>query len=728
MKRIIITGLCFLALTVGVNAQQKTKVKKDTVSAAPDTSAKVLDEVRISSRYYRRYNLNKSSGTLKLSTPLLQLPQNIQEIDQRLIADQQAITINESVTRNVSGALRNNNADLYNSSVFMRGAQITPMRNGLDISMIYAGPSAEDAAIIGRVEFIKGPSSYINGLFDPAGSYNVLTKQPTGTENHQISFTTGSFNLYRLSTDLDGNLGKSGKWQYRLNAAGQNSKSFQKYNFNDKFVVDPVIRYNINDHSYVSAEYLFQDQRYQQYFATVFAPNGFASLPTDFTINDPNKAPFKSIEHNGFLSYHNSFNQNWHLTINTAYARDHLEGTYFFVSRYNAVQPNLIMRRATYERLNTDVLAIQPYISGEFSTGKVRHQLLGGMDINRKKFISYSGSGDPTANQTLYPLDANNPVYGISFDANVRTGALSEIATDQQSISYQALYLQDELGMFENKLRVTLGARMTFSETGVQKSPAKTSLGVTKNTAFTPKLGLSYSLMPDFSVYALYDQTFTPQSGVNTTSGEAFKPLKGENLEGGLKKDWMGGKWNTTVSLYRIIRDNVKVTDPSTNIQTQLGQTTSKGIEFDLKGEIVKGLNSVINYAYTDSHISKDENPARVGLTTPFTVKHIQNTWLNYLLPIQKLQGLSLSAGYQLQVGRAGRYELQKLALAPVFRVDAGIGWSHGHFSVNGIVNNILNRFNYGSAWITPSSATIGTYAYVPYAPRAFRLNVGYKF
>ncbi|WP_145855054.1 TonB-dependent siderophore receptor [Pedobacter suwonensis] len=728
MKRIVITGLCFLALTVGVSAQQKTKLKKDTVSAAPDTSAKVLDEVRISSRYYRRYNLNKSSAALKLSTPLLQLPQNIQEIDQRLIEDQQATTINESVTRNVSGALRNNNADLYNSSVFMRGAQITPMRNGLDLSMIYAGPSAEDAAIIGRVEFIKGPSSYINGLFDPAGSYNVLTKQPTGTGNREVSFTTGSFNLYRLSADLDGNLDKSGKWQYRLNAAGQKSRSFQKYNFNDKVVVNPVIRYNINDHSYISAEYLFQDQRYQQYFATVFAPNGFASLPADFTINDPNKAPFKSIEHNGFLSYHHSFNKNWHLTINTAYARDHLEGTYFFVSRYNAAQPNLIMRRATYERLNTGVMAIQPYISGEFSTGSVRHQLLGGVDVNRKKFISYSGSGDPTANQTLYPLDANHPVYGISFDANVRAGSLSAIATDQQSISYQAAYVQDELGLFENKLRMTLGARLTFSKTGVQKSPTKTSLGETNNTAFTPKLGLSYSLRSDFSVYALYDQTFTPQSGVNTTSGEAFKPLRGENMEAGLKKDWMGGKWNTTVSIYRITRDNVKVTDPSTNIQTQLGQTTSKGIEFDLKGEIVKGLNAVINYAYTDSHISKDENPARLGLTTPFTVKHIQNTWLHYLLPVEKVRGLSISAGYQLQVGRAGRYELQKLSLAPVFRLDGGIGWSQGHFSVNGMVNNILNRFNYGSAWITPSSATIGAYAYVPYPPREFRLNIGYKF
>lgn len=728
MKNILLTGLCLLIFSAGVLAQDKTKPKKDPIKITGDTSAKKLDEVKISSRYYRRYNLNKSSAALKLNTPLLQLPQNIQEIDQSIIADQQSININESVTRNVSGTIRNNNADMYNSSVFMRGAQITPMRNGLDLSMIYAGPSAEDAAIIGRVEFIKGPSSYINGLFDPAGSYNVLTKQPMGSNTHQVNLTTGSFDLYRVSADFDGNVDSAGKWQYRLNAAGQKAKSFQKYNFNDKLVVDPVIRYNINDHSYVSAEYLFQTQRFQQYFSTVFAPDGFVSLPSDFTINDPNKAPFKSVEHNGFLSYHNSFSQNWHLTINAAYARDHLEGTYFFVSRYNAAQPNLIMRRATYERLNTDVIAMQPYINGEFKTGSIRHQFLGGIDINRKKFISYSGSGDPTANQTLYPLDAYNPVYGIDFDANVRTGDLSMIATDQQSISYQAAYVQDELAMFENKLRVTVAARLTFSETGVQKSPTKTSLGETKNTAFTPKLGLSYSLMTDFSVYALFDQTFTPQSGVNTTNGEAFKPLKGENIEAGLKKDWIDGKWNTTISVYRIIRDNVKVSDPSTNIQTQLGQTLSRGIEFDLKGEILKGLNTVINYAYTDSHISRDANVARIGLVTPFRVKHIQNTWLNYLLPFREIKGLTVSAGYQLQVGRAGRYELQKLELAPVFRVDGGIGWSNTRFSVNGIVNNILNRFNYGSAWITPSSATIGTYAYVPYPPREFRLNLGYKF
>ncbi|QJD97682.1 TonB-dependent receptor [Mucilaginibacter robiniae] len=714
-------------LTTSAMAQAGKAVQKDTSFAVKD-STHALKEVTVSSRYYKKYKHDKASNTLKVNTPLLQLPQNIQEIDQSIIADQQALTLIEGVTRNVSGATRNNNADLYASYVFMRGAMITPLRNGLDLSMIYAGPSPEDASIISRVEFIKGPSSYINALNDPAGSYNVLTKQPMGTNTHQINFTAGSFNLYKLSADLDGNLDKSGKWQYRLNAAGQKAKSFQKYNFNDKVVVDPVLRYNINSHSYLTAEYIFQTQRFQQYFATVFAPHGFASLPIDFSINDPNKKPYKSTENNGFLSYYNALSKNWQLHVNAAYARDHLEGTYFFVSTYDSTAVN-IKRRATYERLNTDVLAIQPYVNGVFSTGSIHHNFVGGIDINHKSFLAYSGFNDPTANPTLYFLNANNPVYGISFDANVRTGKLLDIATDQQAVSYQAAYVQDELGMFNNKLRLTVAARLTFSNTKVTKSPTKNSLGSTNDVALTPKVGLSYSLMTDFSAYALFDQTFTPQSGVNVTTGEAFNPLKGKNLEAGLKKDWSNGKWNTTLSIYHITRDNVKVTDPSTNQQSQIGQTVSKGLEFDLKGEIVKGLNVVINYSYTDSHISKDANASRVGLTTPFRVKHIQNTWLNYKLPFAELKGFSISSGYQLQMGRAGRYEIENLHLAPIFRLDGGIGWSNNRFSVNGIVNNILNRFNYGSAWIAPSAANlVGVYAYVPYPPREYRISVGYNF
>ncbi|HEK19630.1 MAG TPA: hypothetical protein ENO28_04165 [Bacteroidetes bacterium] len=55
----------------------------------------------------------------------------------------------------------------------------------------------------------------------------------------------------------------------------------------------------------------------------VFSPDGFASLPSDFTINDPDKMPYQSTENNGFLSYYNEFNSHWRLTVKAAYAKDH---------------------------------------------------------------------------------------------------------------------------------------------------------------------------------------------------------------------------------------------------------------------------------------------------------------------------------------------------------------------------------------------------------------------
>ncbi|WP_316735454.1 TonB-dependent siderophore receptor [Pedobacter aquatilis] len=725
MKKILLFTCAATLIHLAIQAQVRPENKKDSLKAVKDTTVKVLEEVTVSSKYYRRYNLGQSSAGLKLTTPLLQLPQNIQEIDKSILLDQQAININESVTRNVSGAIRNNTADFYGPFIFMRGAGVNTLRNGVDISMIYYGPMPEDAAIMDRVEFIKGPAGFMNAIGDPAGSFNVVTKGPDGTKANNVSFTAGSFDLYRLSGDFQGSFDRNKRWQYRLNAVGQKANSFQKFAFNDKVVINPVLKFAISEKSSITAEYIYQKQQFLQYLLTVFTPDGFGSLPRDFSIADPGKDPVSASENNGFLTYQNQLGKNWHLTAKGVFARSHLDGNYFFVSSYNKSAPNLLPRRVTYERFNTDVYAFQAFLNGEVKTGKISHKILAGLDANRKNLLAYSGYNDKTSNQTLYYLDTNNPVYGINFDSNRKTGELKDIATNKQSVEYYAAYLQDELNLLKDKLRLTLAARVTGSKSSV-KVPTVSEV---RDWVVTPRAGISYSILKDFAAYAVFDNTYTPQSGLSATGG-VFEPLKGQNFEAGLKKDWWGGKWNTTLSFYRLTRDNIIVTDPATLQQSQIGQTRAKGIEFDLKGEVIKGLNVVINYAYTDAEVSKDANSALVGLPVPYLTKHIQNTWLNYRLPFQSLGGLTLSGGYQLQTGRSGRYSLENnLGLAPVFRLDGGLGWSNSRVSVNAIVNNILDRNNYGSAWITPVSANpVGLNAYVPFAPREFRLTVGYNF
>lgn len=86
--------------------------------------------------------------------------------------------------------------------------------------------------------------------------------------------------------------------------------------------------------------------------------------------------------------------------------------------------------------------------------------------------------------------------------------------------------------------------------------------------------------MPDknTSAYAVYDQAFVPQAGADI-DGNSFKPVTGDNVELGLKREWLGGNWVTSLSAYRITKNNVLTADPDNfNFSVQLGQTVTKGI------------------------------------------------------------------------------------------------------------------------------------------------------
>ena len=62
----------------------------------------------------------------------------------------------------------------------------------------------------------------------------------------------------------------------------------------------------------------------------------------------------------------------------------------------------------------------------------------------------------------------------------------------------------------------------------------------------------------------------------------------------------------------------------------QSGQQKVKGVEVDIRGEIFKNLDVVVNYAFTEAKITKDTEPTLVGTQVAGTSRHIQNTWLNY--------------------------------------------------------------------------------------------------
>jgi len=707
-----------------------------------------LETVQINTNT-KKYKVDKVSSSLRLQSPLIEVPQNIRVVTDKLLADQQVFDIVDGVTRNVSGTVRTGHWDAQYANISTRGTTIPAFRNGMNMKMPW-GPLADDAATIDRIEFIKGPSGFMMANGEPGGIYNVVTKKPTGQNKSSVSLSGGGFNLARVAVDLDGKLSKDGRLLYRLNVAAQTKGSYNKYNYTDKYIIAPVISYQIDSNTIITAEYTTQHVEAQALSTYGFSPKGLGDTDPSFFIGDPALDPNKLSDHNITLYFNHKLNQTWKLNAQVAYVSYGLKGGTPWPS---TIAPNGDMKR--YLNISEE-LAInknaQVSIMGDVTTGSVIHRVMTGVDFgNLKTWGDFASKQEPDlklAGTTVFNI--YNPTYGIPMDnipvfdrsksIQVRSGLPANLPY-LTNLTYTGIYLQDEIRMLDEKLRLTLAGRFTHAVT-----VGKTALTQISDNAFSPRLGLSYSILKDFSAYTLYDQSFLPQGGQDF-EGNTFKPVRGNNIEFGLKKDWLDGKWNATAAIYQITKKNVLAADPRrglplpsgtgnypTNISVQLGEQRFRGFELDIAGEIINGLNLILNYAYTKTKVTEDTNPLYIDRPVAGSVKHITNGWLSYRFKKQGsiLNGFGLNGGYQIQIGRNAGSIAVPFQLPEYYRFDAGASYEKGKFNISLLINNLLDRrlLTQGSytAVAAPTATSVSYYTYIYEVPRNARLSVTYKF
>ena len=671
------------------------------------------------------YKINHSSATLRLDEPLLEVPQNIQEISSVALADQGITQFDQGAIRNVSGATKLEHWADY-TRINMRGSRASEFRNGMNVTSTW-GPLTADMAVVDRIEFVKGPAGFMMSNGEPSGIFNIVTKKPTGVTKGEASIMLGSYDFYRGAIDLDGKLDKNNKLQYRFNIMGQSSGSFQKYGYNDRITVSPVIKYLVDDKTDITLEYLYQYARMQDGGAAyVYSPKGYADLPVDFTTAFAGIKPNIFNDNNVTLYLHHQFNPNWKLTVQGSYMNMNKTASDLWPSSLDA-DGNMIRAIALSDAIIRQKFG-QAFLNGKAQTGGIQHRFLIGLDMGDKDNYYDWGQNQELDTEkdpfNIYNPGNNTPINGLPvFDRSIDLMQRAAAAGTYTSQSYTGLYLQDELGFFDNALRLTLAGRYTY----VTQNDYGTSYNAKK---VTPRVGLSYSFDPNTSVYALYDQSFMPQSGL-LRGNKSPKPLTGNNIEFGVKRDWFGGRWNTTLSAYRIIKNGALVTDPDTSggnqdlkYSLQIGQTRTQGIELDIHGEIVKGLNVILNYAYTDSKVTKDIDPANVGQKVTGFSKHVSNGWLTYTLSGGALQGFGVSAGYTFLGDRStwSWASANQKGLPDYFRMDGGLFWKGEKMTVNLNVNNLLNRYLYSGA------PYANFYYYQAEAPRNFKLGISYRF
>jgi len=720
------------ASAVGINSSEKTITiaagETKIIDFVLQENNQALQEVTVAA-IKNKYKVSLPSASLRLNEPLLEAPQNIQTVSDQVIKDQQIISMSDGLIRNVSGAVRLEHwGDLY-TNITMRGSQIQAMRNGFNVVASYWGPLTEDVSFVDHVEFVKGPAGFMLGNGDPSGMYNVVTKKPTGINKGEVSFTLGSYDLYRTTIDLDRKLTADGKLLLRLNAAAQTKGSFRPYEENNRYSFAPVLSYQVTPSTKITAEYTLQNARMTEvgsYY--IFSPSGYATYPREATMTQPDLGPTRINDHSLFLNLQQNIGANWKLTAQAAYFKYLQTGNSSWPSAVNA--NGTVIRNVGIWDAESSMKLAQLFINGSVKTGGINHRILAGFDGGKKNYMADWGQSHDLDLPTS-PFDLNNPNFGFptngfpNFDRNTPLEQRAIAAGGLMDQKYLSAYAQEELGFFNNVARLTLAGRYTYvSQSAWGADPDKAK-------KFVPRIGLSVSIDKNTSVYAVHDQAFTPQSGLIRNGGDV-EPITGTNNEIGIKKDWFGGKWNTTLSAYRIVKQNELTADPnntaSENFSVVLGEKRAQGIEFDLRGEIASGLRLIANYAYTDAKVTAVTNGVtgiNVGDVVPGFAKHTSNAWLTYTLPDGALKGSGISAGFTHLAGRATDTWSAGLQKLPnYFKLDGGLFYEHAKFRVTGNVFNILDKYLYSGSYYS----WLNAYYYQAEAPRNYRLSVTYKF
>ena len=710
--------------------------KTATVNIALKLSGAQLQEVTVRSGR-SPYTARQVSTSLRLNEPILETPQNIQIITNKVMVDQQIISMSDGLIRNVSGLMRLEHwGDMY-TNINARGSRLSAFRNGMNTITSYWSPLTEDMSFVDHVEFVKGPAGFMMSVGDPAGIYNVVTKKPSGITKGEVGIMMGSYDLFRATTDFEGKLDKEGKILYRLNLMGQTKNSFRAYEYNNRYSIAPVISFKLDENTTLTAEYIRQHVKTSNvgsYY--VFSTKGYAVLPRDYTLSDPGLEPTYITEQIATLSLSHKLNDYWKLNAQASYYDYRGKGSSMWVGNIPdplhpgefipAIQPDSMIRNVSiWDAVSTAKFG-QVYLNGDVRTGLVHHRILAGLDANHKDYMADWNQGhDLDRNDAWFKFA--DPQYGApsnGYPVWDRTTPLVQRAGPYAVVSQSlvGVYLQDELGFFENKLRVTLAGRYTHVK------QVDYGAGSSANK-FTPRIGLSYSVDDETAVYGVFDQAFVPQTGFRKDL-KTVKPLTGNNTELGVKREWAGGKWNSSLSVFRILRNNENSSDPSDatgKYIVQLGQSRAQGIEFDIRGELLPGLTLTANYALTDNQITKanDSAKATIGNKVPGYAKHTANAWLNYKIQEGVLKGFGISGGMTF-LGTRSTWSWTgatgEIALPDYTKFDGGIFWEQDRLRISCNVFNLADKYLY-------TGAAYGAYYYwQAEAGRNWRLGINYRF
>ncbi|MEH1845443.1 MAG: TonB-dependent receptor [Nostoc sp.] len=202
--------------------------------------------------------------------------------------------------------------------------------------------------------------------------------------------------------------------------------------------------------------------------------------------------------------------------------------------------------------------------------------------------------------------------------------------------------------------------------------------------------------MEPISLYFSYSQSFKQPNSSRTFDGSVLPPESGTQYEVGVKAELIKDRLSATFAAYDITKENVATTDPNhTDFSIAAGEVKSRGLEFDLYGQILPGWNVIASLFHNDAFVSKD-NTLPVGDSLVNAPGSGASLWTTYQIQDGDWKGLGFGGGVFYTGDREA--ELPNTFKIPSYvRADATIFYKRDNWRVGLNFKNLFGTRYYDS-------------------------------
>lgn len=655
LKQIVIaTGLCLIGASA--MAQQETTLSTVNVEAAAENAFKA-----------------ESSSQGKFTAPLLDTPKTVQIINEELIKQTGATSLQEALKSTPGITFGNGEGgNPSGDQPFIRGmdAQSSTFVDGMrDIA---AG--TREVFNLESVEVIKGADSAYAGRGGAGGSINLTTKKAKNENFISGDVGLGTDNYLRGTLDINRKINET--TGIRLNAMGHSADVPGRNGpDNKRWGIAPTMTFGMGTATEVTLAW--------QHLQTDDMPDGGVPYlyrnSTGSTFNGNKTTPDATSLPGGSTvrPTYGSSRSNWYGMNNRDYQKEKSDlltasVTHKFTDtnkirnslRYSKskqdyvwTQPDdskgnalagYVWRRGNFRFSDVETLQNVTEFTGKEQTGSIGHSYAFGLELSKEKSDAYSGAiqDNKTANCTasnMWCTPLNNPDASTPWNYNWSKGSQASI----NKIDTIALYGFDTLKLNEQWL-VNAGLRVDHYKLNAS-GPA--SRGVPaydlsrSDTLFNYQLGVVYKPATNGSIYANIGTSSRPGGStlgngsedltINTDALASLKPEKTKSIELGTKWDLLDKKLSLTAAIFRNEVTNVRITENS--IAYMGGDKAVNGLELGFTGQILSNLSVFGGYTFMDSEFKNmGQGDVRNGMSFYNTPKHSFSLWASYK-PMPKL-------------------------------------------------------------------------------------------